>query len=60
MRLDMIVYIADFEVVILNIPYCCSFAVDEMNHSVADFSSKVVGLGKKFKFDTNQKYDVLL
>ena len=59
MRLDMMVHITDFDQVILNIPFCYSFAVDEMTHSVADFSSKVVGLRKKFKFDANQKYHVL-
>ena len=52
MRLDVMVNITDFDQVILNIPFCYSFAVGEMTHSVADFSSKVVGL-KKFKFDTN-------
>ena len=41
------VHITDFDQVILNIPYCCSFVVDEMTHSVADFSSKVVGLREK-------------
>ena len=58
MRSDTRAYITDFDQVILNIPYCCSFVVDEMTHSVADFSSKVVGLRKKIKFETNQKYDV--
>ena len=53
----MMVNFTDFDQVILNIPFYYSFAVGEMTHSVADFSSKVVGL-KKFKFDTNQKYDV--
>ena len=49
MRSDTMAYITDFDQVILNIPYCCSFVVDEMTHSVADFSSKVVDLRKTMK-----------